>query len=182
MIPHKKERYRIGQKAFTRKEFEKLMSAVGSLEDKMLLLIAVNTGLRRRDMTGLEIQNINLNENSVTYYENKKRRTRTIFISNPLSQEIGMYLKTLPKSQRMLFKFGDRTAYNRLNALCRIAGIPQRPFHALRATCIKFCQQAGWTPEEVAELTGDSIRVIQEHYSTPSMTEMRETAERKQIW
>ena len=186
MVVQKKERwrepYRTGQKAFTKKEFEKLMSVVGTLEDKILLLLGVNTGMRRRDITSIEIANIDLANSKMTYYEYKKRRMRTIFINSGLVLEIRIYLKTLPRGRKMLFSFKDRTAYNRLNKYCTLAGIPNRPFHALRATCIKFCQQAGWSPEEVSELTGDSIRVIQEHYATPSMMEMKETTEKKPIW
>jgi integrase len=169
------------QKAFTRKEFEKLMSKVGVLEDEILLLLGGNTGLRRKDMTSIEIANIDLKNKSLTYYEHKKRRTRTIFVSSEMARKLKIYLNTLPKKQKMLFSFKDRTAYNRLNKYCRLAGIPERPFHALRATCIKFCQAAGWTPAEVSELTGDTIRTIQEHYETPSIAEMQEVAEQKRI-
>jgi integrase/recombinase XerD len=179
---YKRERYRSGQKSFTKNEFQRLMSKVGVLEDEILLTLAVNTGLRRRDITSIEIQNINLKERTTTYYENKKRRWRTIFLSSEMARRLEIYFNTLPKKQKQLFKFNDRTAYNRLNKYCTLAGIPNRPFHALRATCVKFCQAAGWTPEEVAELTGDTIRVIQEHYSTPSLMEMKETTEKKPVW
>lgn len=181
MIMHKKERYRTGEKAFTRTEFDKLMSKVNVLEDKILILLAVNTGLRRRDLTDLEIKNINLPNKSITYYENKKRRVRTIFISSSMVQELEIYINTLPKKQTRLFSFRDRTAYNRLNKYCVTAGIAKRPFHALRATCIKFCQAAKWSASEVSELTGDTIRTIEEHYATPSIAEMQEAAEIKRI-
>ncbi|WP_226990803.1 hypothetical protein [Methanosarcina acetivorans] len=40
-----------------------------------------------------------------------------------------------------MFPFAGRTAYKRLHkrlqAYCERAGIQKRPFHALRATCIK---------------------------------------------
>ena len=157
------------------------MSKVGVLEDEILLLLGGNTGLRRKDMTSIEIANIDLKNKSLTYYEHKKRRTRTIFVSSEMARKLKIYLNTLPKKQKMLFSFKDRTAYNRLNKYCRLAGIPERPFHALRATCIKFCQAAGWTPAEVSELTGDTIRTIQEHYETPSIAEMQEVAEQKRI-
>jgi len=92
----------------------------------------------------------------------------------------------LSKNQEYLFswgknQYGDRTAYRRVQDLCDRAGIPRRPFHALRATCIKFAQIAGWSPEQVAELTGDTIRVIQEHYATPSKQEMCELVREKEI-
>ena len=46
---------------------------------------------------------------------------------------------------------------------------------------IKFCQRSGWRIEEVARLTGDTLAVIQEHYSTPSESEMQEAIETKCI-
>lgn len=177
----KRERYRTGEKAFTRKEWDKLMAAVGRLDDEVLFTLAVNTGIRREDMVNISIGDMSPDNRSITYYERKKRRTRTIFINSEMARRISMYLNTIPKSQPRLFGFSSKTAYNKLQRACDIAGIPRRPFHALRATCVKFCQQAGWSPEEVSELTGDSIRVIQEHYSTPSITEMQEIAETKKI-
>lgn len=177
-----KERYRTGQKAFTKKEFEKLMSVIGTLEDKILLLLGVNTGMRRRDITSIEIANIDLKNKKITYYEHKKRKMRNVFISSEMAQEIRIYLQTIPKRQKTLFRFRDRTAYNKLNRLCDLAGIPNRPFHALRATCYKFAQQAGWSTAEAAEHIGDSIRVAQQHYETPSMAELQENAEKKRIW
>jgi integrase len=89
MVLQKEERwrqpYRTGQKSLTRKEFEKLMSKVGVLEDEVLLLLAVSTGMRRRDITFLDIKNIDLRNRSITHYEHKKRRFRTIFVSSELT-------------------------------------------------------------------------------------------------
>lgn len=90
---------------------------------------------------------------------------------NSLGKEIGK--EVLP--------FCGRTAHYRLQRLCIKAGIPKRPFHALRATCIKFCQAAGWSVEATAKHVGDTILVIQEHYTTPSQSEMKEFAQGKPI-
>lgn len=68
-----------------------------------------------------------------------------------------------------------------LERALRNAGLRPRPFHSLRATCIKLAQWKGWTPEQVAKLTGDSIRVIQQHYSTPSRDEMQKVATEKPL-
>lgn len=43
----------------------------------------------------------------------------------------------------------DKTAYNVLAFYLDKAGLPSRPFHSLRATCIKLCQRKGWTIEQV---------------------------------
>jgi len=61
------------------------------------------------------------------------------------------------------------------------AGVESKPFHALRATCIKLCQQRGWSVEQAAKLLGDTIRVVQEHYTTPSNEELKQVAREKPI-
>jgi hypothetical protein len=42
-------------------------------------------------------------------------------------------------------------------------------------------QAAGWRPEEVAEITGDTLRTIQEHYVTPSKSELAESAKEREV-
>lgn len=185
----KSERYTTGEKALTENEYEKLMAIVDNLEDECLFTVAISTGLRRFDVTNIQIANIHFNTddhpgNWLTYNEKKKgNRIRTIPLNDKSVQVIKKLINTRSKKDKnpKLFSFNDRTAYERLKRACIKADIPQRPFHALRATCIKRCQRAGWTPEQVSALTGDTIAVIQEHYSTPSISEMREVVTVKSI-
>lgn len=178
----KAERYRTGQFALTRKEYDRVLSVCGNLEDRVLVMMAVSLGLRRFDIVRVKVANIDFRNHQITYLEKKKGdRVRIVPMGPKLEQEIQMLIQTLPKGQTTLFSFKDRQAFNRFNTLCEKAGIGNRPFHALRATCVKFCQQAGWTPEQVCELTGDSLRVIQEHYATPSQAEMGETMRAREV-
>lgn len=147
-----------------------------------MVMLAVSLGLRRGDLVRVKVANIDFKNHQITYLEKKKGdRVRVIPIGPKLEQEIRMLIQTLSKGQDTLFGFKDRQAYNRFAALCAKAGIGPRPFHALRGTCIKFCQAAGWSPEQVSELTGDTIEVIQAHYSTPSQAEMGETMRSKEV-
>ena len=182
MIPQSGNSYRTGQFALTPKEYDRILESCSSLEDEVLIKFAVATGLRREDIVNVELQNINLQSGMVRYIERKKgNRIRDIYIGNKLKQLLIKYYKTLPKDQKKLFGFCSKTAFNKLQSLCDIAGIPRRPFHSLRATCVKRCQAAGWSPEEVCELTGDTLRVIQEHYATPSISQMADTATSKEM-
>lgn len=173
--------YRIGEKAFTPNEIKKLLASCATLEDELLLKLGVSLGLRREDMVNIQVADVDLNNNLILYYEHKKARLRSVPIGANAKQLITKYLHTIPKNQKLLFAFSGKTAYNRLQRLCDTAGIQRRPFHALRATCVKFCQTAGWLPEQVSELTGDTIRVIQEHYATPSKAEMSEVMAEKEV-
>jgi integrase len=174
--------YKTGEYALTPTEYDRLLEACSSIEDETLIKFTVATGLRRADVVRVELQNLDTDSGKVTFSEKKKGgRIRTIYVGPKLRQLLNKYLKTIPKNQKMLFGFSERTAYNKLQRLCDIASIPKRPFHALRATCMKRCQRAGWTPEQVVDLTGDTLRVIQEHYATPSSSEMQEVSVLKEI-
>ena len=142
--------------------------------------MAVSTGLRREDLCSIKIANIDLDNKTLLFHEQKKSRDRSIHLPDPIIILVKKFLKTIPKRET-LFSFTGRTAYRHLNYWCTVANIPERPFHALRATCIKFCQAAQWTPEQVSELTGDTIAVIQQHYSTPTYDEMRSVTSEKPI-
>lgn len=174
------DKYKTGEKALTRKEYDKLIGCIDNLQDELLIKLTVSSGLRREDVCQVQIGNIDLDNGILTFREHKKRKDRSIHLNPDVLLLIKKYLKTQDKRDR-LFTFTGRTAYNRLNHWCRIAGIPERPFHSLRATCIKFSQAAGWSPEQVSKLTGDTIRVIQEHYSTPSDGEMKDVVREKPI-
>jgi integrase len=173
--------YRIGQDALTQTEYEKICAACNSHEDEVLVKFTVATGMRRYDVVNVLLSNINLDTGAIMYYEKKKKRFRTIYIGTNMRQLLRKFIKTLPKDQKTLFWFREKCAYNKIQRLCEIAQIPKRPFHALRATCIKRCQRAGWSPEQVCELTGDTLRTIQLHYSVPSIAEMVEVSSVKEI-
>jgi integrase len=188
---------RTGEKSLTPKEYQKLLAVCNTLEEEVLLKVAVGLGIRRADVSKILIKNIDLTERKLTFLESKKSkrdkktkeiiepRYRTVSLGPDLSQLLRKYISTLPKSQSCLFKwgsgkYGDRTAHRRLWALCHRAEIREIPFHALRATCIKFKQAEGWSIEATAKLVGDTIVVVQEHYSTPSDAEMAELMNEKE--
>lgn len=174
------DKYKSGEKALSKKEYEKLIGVIDNIQDELIIKMAVTTGLRREDLCNVKVNNLNLTDGILTFHEQKKGLDRPIYLNPDVIQLIKKFLKTQEKRDK-LFSFTGRTAYRHLNYWCRVAEIPERPFHALRATCVKFCQMAGWKPEEVSKLTGDSIRVIQEHYSTPSDGDMRDAIQKKPI-
>ena len=181
-VERKAATYRTGEYALTKGEYEKLLQAAGTIEDRVMVMLGVSLGLRRGDLVRVRVGDIDLKNCTLSYHEKKKGdRIRTVPIGPRMALELKILMRTLHAGQETLFTFKDRQAYNRFMNLCDVAGIPRRPFHALRATAIKFAQAAGWTPEQVAELTGDTIKVIQEHYATPSRAEMSELVKGKEI-
>lgn len=183
----KKMTIRTGEEAFSQEEYQKLLDACDNLQDEVMLKTGVALGIRRGDTNKIKIADIDFTNHTLMYHEQKKKnRVRIVPMEPKLEQTIVKYLKTLDKGTEYLFpsgvsKWGDKTLWNRLNALCDKAKIPRRKFHALRATCVKFHQRAGWTVEQTAELIGDTVAVVQLHYSTPSKAELMELAKNQSV-
>lgn len=179
----------IGQYALTEPEVLRLLGGIRHLEDEALLILTLATGIRREDVVSIELGRVDLEHGKVSYWESKKRRDWTAWIDGEPLRRITQYVRTLPRGSRWLFpspRLPDRHAtgrhaYDVLQRWLHEAGLEERPFHALRSTFIKLAQKRGWSPERVSRQTGDSIRVIQAHYSTPSDDEMRETVRERPI-
>jgi len=180
------DRYKSGEKALTRQEYEKLIAVITDLQDELLIKLAIATGIRREDLCNIKFDNVNLKDCKLVYVEAKKQhRIRTIDLPDSIivlvKKFYGYIGRKYLKEREYLFDFTGRTAYRHFNQWCVVAGISERPFHALRATCIKFCHAAGWSDEQISKLTGDKISTIQEHYMTPSVDEMRNVTQMKAI-
>lgn len=175
----KREKYRTGQHALTENEYRRVLEVIDNLEDEVLIRFTVASGMRREDVINMEIKNMDLNNGYIQFFEHKKRKIHHIYIPQDVIILIKKYLHTIPKKQEMLFGFSSRTAYNRFQNCLVKAGLYKRPFHALRATCIKFCQLKGWTPQQTAKHVDDTLKTIEGHYTVPSDSEMKELAEKR---
>lgn len=184
-------KYTSGEKALTRKEYEKLLSVIDTHEDELFLKMAVTTGLRREDLSNVKIGDIQLNDKLLSFHESKKNRNRSIPLNDDICLLISKYLKTIP-GKEYLFSCTGTQMYRRFNGYddnkkyhhsgyFDKAGIPNRPIHAFRATAIKFMKDAGYSDPQIMAITGDTLTVIQQHYMTPSMDELRNVVKEKSI-
>jgi integrase len=192
----KKEKYKSGQFALTRAQTDKLLNVIDVLQHEVLIRLAIAIGARRSDIVRITQDNIKQENNSVTFYEEKKHVWRTVNVSEQLMSKLKQ-IKDLYRSEPYLFPgnshtkyspkirgkghLSSRQAYNILRKYTIRAGIEDIPFHALRATCVKLALAGGWTYEQVADLTGDKIETLQYHYSVPSKGEMKDLVNARPI-
>jgi integrase len=178
-----KPTYFTGEKALTRDEYTKLLSVTENQEQKVLLMLGAGLGLRRFDMSRIIVRNIDFKNHTLIYLEKKKRDApHTVHIPPKLEHELEIYIneRKLGLNDR-LFSVRDRQLCNWYYYLLDKAGIEKRGIHSLRGTCVKFCQAAGWSIEQTAKLINDKVSTVQEHYSTPSQSEMKEITNNKEI-
>ena len=178
--------FKTGELSFTKTEIDKIISCCNSIKDEVFIKLEISVGLRRDDCTKIKIKNINLVDETLTFYEQKKDITRTVPLPPQLIRLLKQYIQTLPKSQEYLFrygksKYGGKTLYNKLQRLCQLSGVPERPVHALRGSCAKLHLSENWRTEEVACLLGDLPSTIERYYSCPSNSEIRELMKKSQV-
>jgi integrase len=167
--------------AFSESQLKQLILSCPTLADRIMILLASRYGFRRDDVVKIKVANVNLKDSTLTYYEHKKNKDRTIPLEPDVVSELRIYMNTLKKDAMYLLPWQDgTTAWRHLQEICEIAGIPVpvgrtgRPFHALRGTCVKMRQKQGWTLNEVAALIGDEVDTVAQHYATVSPGELAE--------
>lgn len=161
--------------SLTFRELFTLISACDNLQEKSLIELAVSTGIRRSDIVNIEINRIDLKKQRLIFWEEKKDRIWMVALPPEVVQTLRMYIKSLPKRQRYLFRFSGRTAYNVLQRLLVKAGIEKHlSFHDLRRTFIRLSKRMGRDIRFVMDQTGDTARVITEEYEGYTADEMVE--------
>lgn len=160
-------------------EQDRLLSVVETFEDLSLFEIELTTGIRREDIVGIEIGNIDLDNKKITFWEHKKRRFHSVPIAQSILPNLVRYLNSLPKGRKRLFMFTGRTAYNKLQYYMEKAGIRKKlAFHDLRRTFVKTAKRKGMSDKAISQITGDKLETISEWYANLDHDELKEEADK----
>lgn len=183
-----KEAVTSGELSLSIEQVKKLLSVIDNIEDEVLLRLALDLGARRSDIIEIRINNIDLEKGFIYYYQNKKDKWITRIVSERTITTIKKYLNTrTEKYNRYLFParqknnltkhLSSKSAYNILRKYMLKAGLITKKetirFHALRSTCIKLKQSAGWSLEVTAYHVDDKLETVRKHYTTPTKEELK---------
>ncbi len=134
-------------------ELEKLVSALDQCrnrEAKAIVLLAIETGLRRREIFDLRWDNIDLEQRTAFIPYSKTGTSRTI----PLTSEAVSLLAALPRTGEPVFETSlnaFRLLWRRVQARSGLAGLR---FHDLRHEALsRFCE-LGLSIPELAVISG----------------------------
>lgn len=180
----RRERYIKGGRAFITAslsliEEEMLFKVIERYEDLALFKIALNTGIRRGDIINIEVSNIDIQNRTLTFWEEKKNGNHTVPISVSIIPDITMYLNSIPKGQKRLFDISSKTAYNRLQYYIKKAGITKRlAFHDLRRTFVKNAKKKGLSIKAVAQILNDKYDTVEQSYANMDMEELKEEVDK----
>lgn len=164
-------------------EVKEILKSCDSIKKRALIELAVSTAIRRDDIVNIEIDNIDLENSKLQFWEKKKKRTWEVPLEPELMATLIMYMKTLPKGAKYLFPaeqsnanhLSDKTAYNWLQEAMKKAGLTKKmDFHGLRRTYVRLAKRMGYDMKWVQEMTGDTAEVILKHYDGWKTDEMSE--------
>lgn len=143
---------------------------------KPIVIIALNTGMRRGEILNLKWRDINLRDKNILIHDSKSHSSRII----PMNETVVQALKSITKDGEYIFtwdgnKIGDikRAFKNTLNR----AGIEDFRFHDLRHTFAPHLAMSGYNLKTIQELLEHKDIKMTFRYAHLSQSNLREAVQ-----
>lgn len=147
------------ERLLTREEEERLLAACTGRRAhlKAILVIALDTALRRNEILNLRWKDVNLSSRLITVRASttKTLRDRTIGITDRLAIELQRLDELAPDDPEGLV-FGYTDFKRSFEKACEVAGLTGFRFHDCRHAATTRMVQSGMPPAEVMKITGHS--------------------------
>ena len=167
----------IEMKILTREEIERLIDSA-SLQLRPILIIALNTGMRKGEILRLRWNDIDFENQYISLWETKSNRPRKI----PMSGLVSLTLAAKKKEQEFVFS-NPRTGrplsdlQTCFKAACRKAAVGDLRFHDLRHTAATYMVTGGIDLVTVKEILGHATIQMTMRYAHPTPENKRHAVE-----
>lgn len=173
-------------------EIKKLMIAAGNFRDRCIIKTLYWLGLRRKELTELDVRDIDFERKRVKVREGKGGKTRIVpIIDDEYLSDIKHLLGTRKDGAVFVSSHGKQLSIRMINHIIEktgnVAGIknpnPARTHlnpHLFRHSIARFLKSKGFTAEWIQNFLGhQSYKTTMDMYGTISIDEMQEVAEKK---
>ena len=173
-------------------EIKKLMIAAGNFRDRCIIKTLYWLGLRRKELTELDVRDIDFERKRVKVREGKGGKTRIVpIIDDEYLSDIKHLLGTRKDGAVFVSSHGKQLSIRMINHIIEktgnIAGIknpnPARTHlnpHLFRHSIPRFLKSKGFTAEWIQNFLGhQSYKTTMDMYGTISIDEMQEVAQKK---
>ena len=173
-------------------EVKKLMIAAGNFRDRCIIKTLYWLGLRRKELTELDVRDIDFERKRVKVREGKGGKTRIVpIIDDEYLSDIKHLLGTRKDGAIFVSSHGKPLSIRMINHIIEktgdTAGIknpnPARTHlnpHLFRHSIARFLKSKGFTAEWIQNFLGhQSYKTTMDMYGTISIDEMQEVAEKK---
>jgi integrase len=158
-------------------EMKKLLDAAAP-HLKAVLIIALNTGMRRNEMLGLKWKNINFARGYIFIEDSKSGRSRKV----PMNSIVSDMLKSMDKTKKFVFsnphtKRPLKNISTSFKSACEKSGIKDLRLHDLRHTAATRMIEAGIDLVTVSKILGHSSIQMTMRYAHPTPENMQRAVE-----
>ena len=131
-------------------ELDLILQNTDSALLKPIVLLAVETAMRRSEITSLEWKNLNLDKKTILIPVTKNGEAREV----PLSEIALTQILKMNRTQERIFNITSHAITIAFGRACKRSGINDLPFHTLRHEGITRFFERGFTIAEVALISG----------------------------
>jgi len=159
-------------------------------DDTLMFWLLYQTGLRRSDAGGLKWKEVDLEAGRIRTVALKNGRDIQVRIAPELRIELEKEIEERYKGGKptptdyVLFRYTPSNAgdvvYNTIVRLGARAGVKRATPHRFRDTFAAVCYLKGLSTEQVAAYLGDTVKVVEKHYSE-FVKERQEQADNKYL-
>jgi len=152
------------------------------LEDRLFILLFIDTGLRIREACSIELSNVNLKRLEIRVM-GKGRKERLVPISPVVADTIQEFIEKVPgiKGGRYLFATGSKQGYKSVHnlertfrRLCKRLEIPRITPHMLRHYFATYALRNGAKLEIISKILGhSSVAITADVYRTVKQDEIQ---------
>ncbi len=166
-------------------EIAKLLDASAKSRNPYLhaiVTLAVNSGMRKSELLGLEWERVNLSTSAITLYRTKSNKPRGVPINRAVYDAL-VGLEPDPADRAgLVFKRRDGAAWGQIRtaftSACAKAGIKAFRFHDLRHTAASHMVMRGASLQDVKEILGHSDFKMTLRYAHLSPAHLRSAVDR----
>lgn len=152
-------------------------STLKGKRDHAMLSLLTNCGLRRMELSKLQVEDLQLRENRwvLSDIRGKGNRVRTVAVPISSKQAVnawqtaagieeGPLFRSIRKNGKVGQSLSDWAVWDIVTASAREIGVERFGAHDLRRTCAKLCRKAGGDLEQIKFLLGHSSIQTTERY------------------
>lgn len=145
-------------------ELEKLLKFSKTDTMRTIITLAVETAMRRAEIVGIRLKDINFKERIVTLHNTKNGETRRVPLSREALSTLNAHIKAHAVTDKV-FDITENHVTHLFIGICKRAKINNLKFHDLRHEATSRFFERGLTEMEVASITGHKTNAMLRRYT-----------------
>ncbi|MCL5782533.1 MAG: site-specific integrase [Candidatus Thermoplasmatota archaeon] len=176
-------RKRTSNDPLTREESETLIRSIDNLQDRTLIFLGLNSGMRVSEIASIEEISIDFQEERVRIWDEKKDLYREVYVNRDVLSSMKLFINSIRgRKDPRIFPVSEKTIERIIQKWTLKALGRKKSWHMVRHTYISLSREMNIPMEIVIQNTGDTPGTILQYYSKPSPEFIRKTVNERRLY